>query len=321
MTTPEHKSHPQTHHSPFVPAGIVFIVLGSLLAYSFVRINTLAKDVASLTQQEQRISAELSSTTAALAINTNELTRNIRDLRSETIGLSNSLSTTQQNVQSVQTQVGGVQETVGSLSGTLTTLQKLAKTAPELLKKYSKVYFLNENFVPANLSEIPKQYLYSETRPELYLTEALPFLIKMFDTAKANGVDMYVRSAYRSFATQQALKSTYSVIYGAGTANSFSSDQGYSEHQLGTALDIIAPGQNGVLEGFDKTKAYAWMLANAHLFGFTLSYPEKNTYYIFEPWHWRFVGVKLATYMHSNNLKFYDMDQRDIDTYLVTIFD
>ena len=297
-----------------IPAGVAFLILGSFLVYQFVQISRLTKSVASL-------STELSSTTSLLLQNTKELSQNITDLRGQTVGLSNTLSSTQQNIDAVQTQVGGVAQTVSSISGAVGTLQKLAQIDPELLKKYSKVYFLNENYTPAHLTLIPNDYLYSSSRSEQFLSEAWPFLKALFDSAKTSGVTLYVESAYRSFAEQQSLKSLYTVTYGAGTANSFSADQGYSEHQLGTTLDFITTGLGGQLEGFDKTAAYQWLLANAYRFGFELSYPKGNNYYIYEPWHFRFVGVKLATYLHDNKINFYDMDQRDIDAYLVNLFD
>jgi D-alanyl-D-alanine carboxypeptidase len=75
------------------------------------------------------------------------------------------------------------------------------------------------------------------------------------------------------------------------------------------------------LDGFDKTPAHQWMLKNAYKFGFVLSYPEKNSYYVFEPWHWRFVGTKLARDLRNQDQNFYDLDQRTIDTYLVNVFD
>ena len=111
------------------------------------------------------------------------------------------------------------------------------------------------------------------------------------------------------------------MTYGAGTANSFSADQGYSEHQLGTTVDMITSGLGGVLDGFDTTKAYQWMLSNAYKYGFILSYPKNNNYYVYEPWHWRFVGIKFAKYLHDQKLNFYDLEQRTIDSYLVSIFD
>jgi D-alanyl-D-alanine carboxypeptidase len=143
----------------------------------------------------------------------------------------------------------------------------------------------------------------------------------MINSASSTGTRLYVYSAYRSFAEQKALKNSYSVTYGAGTANSFSADQGYSEHQLGTTVDVITPGLGGELDGFDKTAAFQWMINNAYRFGFVMSYPKGNSYYIYEPWHWRFVGIKLATELHNQNKNFYDLDQRTIDGYLVSIFD
>jgi LAS superfamily LD-carboxypeptidase LdcB len=285
----------------------VFLVLGGVLAYAFMRISALTGTVGSL-------ATELASTTAASSQNTNQLSQNITDLRAQSTGLSNTLSSTQQNIDAVSTKVGGVEQTVG-------TIQKLSQIDPELLKKYSKVYFMNENYVPAHLIDIPNEYLYNEKIPQKFLTEAWPFLKNLFDTAKAGGVTIYVQSAYRSFGDQQSLKSSYTVVYGAGTANSFSADQGYSEHQLGTTVDFITTGLGGTTNGFDATATYQWLLSNAYRFGFELSYPKGNGYYVYEPWHWRFVGVKLATYLHDNALSFYAVDQRTIDAYLINIFD
>ncbi|HEY4496416.1 MAG TPA: M15 family metallopeptidase [Candidatus Paceibacterota bacterium] len=298
-----------------IPAVIVFIVLGGFFVYTFLKISSLTKNVEILT-------TNLASTTVALSRNTDELSRNLTDLRSQTIGLSNTLSSTQQNVESVKTQVGGVEQTVGSISGKVNTLQKLSATDPELLKKYSKVYFLNENYTPAHLTQIPQEYVYSNTKQEQFLTEAWSFLQKLLLVAKNDNIPLYIKSGFRSFAEQQTLKSVYTFTYGAGTANSFAADQGYSEHQLGTATDFIMGGLNGELNNtFDNTTAFRWLIQNAYKFGFELSYPKGNSYYTYEPWHWRFVGVKLATYLHDQNKNYYDMDQRDIDVYLVNIFD
>jgi D-alanyl-D-alanine carboxypeptidase len=176
-------------------------------------------------------------------------------------------------------------------------------------------------YTPSHLSVIPTDFTYSANRQEQFLSEATPHLISLLSFAKASGITLYVKSGYRSFAEQRSLKSAYSVTYGAGTANTFSADQGYSEHQLGTTVDFITVGLNGQLAGFDKTPAFLWLQDNAHKYGFVLSYPKGNKYYMYEPWHWRFVGVKLATYLHDNKLNFYDLDQREIDKYLANIFD
>ena len=262
----------------------------------------------SLSGQVTELHAELASTTALLNTNIKDATTSLGDAL-------------QQEKQRVQTQLGDVQSQVGSIGGTVTDLQKLSKTDPELLAKYSKVFFLSENYAPVRLVEIPPAYEYNEKKTLQIIPEVLPRLEKMLDQAKADGIALYVESAYRSFSTQGALKGQYSVTYGAGTANQFSADQGYSEHQLGTTVDLITTGTGGQLDGFDRRPAYAWMVANAYRYGFVLSYPKTNGYYIFEPWHWRFVGVKLATDFHKSGAYFYTMDQRTIDAYLISLFD
>ena len=213
------------------------------------------------------------------------------------------------------------QERIEEIAGTVGVLDKLAKTDPELLQKYSKVYFLNEHYVPDALADIPLEHLYYEDKPQQIHQKVLPYLEDMTEGADSDGVKLYIISAFRSFGTQAQLKSNYTVTYGAGTANQFSADQGYSEHQLGTTVDFTTVGINGGLAGFGGTPAYQWLLDNAYKYGFVLSYPENNSYYEFEPWHWRFVGVELAEDLHERGVDFYDMSQRDIDQYLVNIFD
>jgi len=243
------------------------------------------------------------------------------ELEQKVLELSDALYAAQQGLQAVQGRLGGFENTVGGLSNTLGVLEKLSKTDRELLQKYSKVFFLNEHYAPAELALIDSEFTYSNTRPEKIHADVWPFLKKLFKDAKGDEVELYTKSAYRSFNEQKALKSAYTTTYGAGTANAFSADQGYSEHQLGTTLDFIAPGQAGALEGFESSKAYAWLLKNAYKYGFILSYPKGNGYYIFEPWHWRFVGKELADYLHDEEKNFYDLEQREIDTYLANIFD
>ncbi len=146
-------------------------------------------------------------------------------------------------------------------------------------------------------------------------------MLKLLESANTEGITIQVISAYRSFGTQAYLKSSYKVTYGIGTANKFSADQGYSEHQLGTTVDFTNPKTGANFVGFEKTDAYSWLQANAHKYGFILSYPKQNTFYSFEPWHWRFVGIELATKLHEENNYFYSLDQRVIDEYLINLFD
>ena len=218
--------------------------------------------------------------------------------------------------------IDAFQGKIQDIGDTVTVLNKLSQTDKELLKKYSKVYFLNENYVPAKLTQVDKVYIFDGGGTNFLIhTDVWPHLKMLLDNARSNNLSLLVASAFRSFDIQASLKSEYKVIYGAGTANQFSADQGYSEHQLGTAVDFTTTSAGGTLSKFQTDPAYKWLENNAYKFGFILSYPEKNTYYKFEPWHWRYVGVALAEKLHADNKYFYDLDQREIDAYLIKLFD
>ncbi|HEY4512726.1 MAG TPA: M15 family metallopeptidase [Candidatus Paceibacterota bacterium] len=210
---------------------------------------------------------------------------------------------------------------IGNLNSTLDILEKYAKTDKQLLEKYSKVYFLSENYIPEALVPMDNAYLFEKTRTLEFHGKAYPFLTILLGKAKSEGMDLFIASAYRSFGTQSSLKTSYKTTFGTTAANKFSADQGYSEHQLGTTVDFTTPTVGGALNGFENTKEYLWLVNNAYKFGFTLSYPANNKYYIFEPWHWRFVGVSLASHLRTEGKHFYDIDQRDINEYLVQMFD
>lgn len=227
----------------------------------------------------------------------------------------------EQNIQNELKKVGSIETQVKDIAGTVSMLDKLTKLDPELLQKYSKIFFLNENYVPPRLSIIDPKYIFETKKNLLLRDEVLPFLHLLLDNAVNIGIDIKILSAYRPFDEQSKLKNSYTIIYGAGTANQFSADQGYSEHQLGTTVDFTNSTNGATLSSFKKTTAYAWLLENAYKYGFILSYPEDNIYYIYESWHWRFIGRKLAEKLHNESKYFYELDQREIDQYLVNIFD
>lgn len=209
---------------------------------------------------------------------------------------------------------------IGKISGTVGKLDKLSKLDTELLMKYSKVYFLNEHYVPEKVVAIASSSTFKTTETEYINAKVAPYLSDLIDDAADDGITLFVVSGYRSYMEQKGLKSAYTTQYGSG-ANTFSADQGYSEHQLGTTIDFTTKEIGGGLTGFEKTEAYTWLQEHAHEYGFVLSYPKDNTYYIFEPWHWRFVGEDLARDLKDDGKFFYDLDQRDIDKYLISIFD
>jgi len=277
--------------------------------------------------QQKEISARTiaeSELLTKLAYTENELktaSSTIRVLTSDLALAHDTLTETEKVLRQEQNRNEEFEDQIRKISGTVEILDKLSKTDKELLQKYSKVYFLNEHYKPERLREIDDEWKYSENRSHQLHSQVMPFFENMMEAAKDENVELWVVSAFRSFETQAELKGAYTVTYGSG-ANTFSADQGYSEHQLGTAVDFTTKDMNGSLTAaFENTDAYKWLTENAHKYGFTLSYPRGNAYYIFEPWHWRFVGRDLARDLKRADAHFYDWEQRKIDEYLVEIFD
>ncbi len=208
-----------------------------------------------------------------------------------------------------------------TLEEKVNSLDKVVRSDPQLLKKYSKVYFLNENYTPRETQVILPEYTaYPKNEYRIHV-DVMYFLVSMIDDAKKEGMDLLVVSAYRSFDTQASLKAQNKVTYGSNSSNRFVADQGYSEHQLGTTVDFTTPDIRAANTAFEKTKEYTWLQNNAHRYGFILSYPKGNQYYAYESWHWRFVGTALATQMYQDKISFYNLDQRFIDGYLLNMFE
>lgn len=226
--------------------------------------------------------------------------------------LSEAFYTEQSKNEFFQNQIEDLEDVVGDLD-------KLSKTDPELLQKYSKVYFLNEHYRPEKMEKIDQKWVVKDE--EEYIHEKVwPFLEDLLKDARRDGIDLRIISAFRSFDEQKDLKTQYSVTYGTG-ANRFSAEQGYSEHQLGTTVDFSTEELGVNYTSLDQTEAFEWLENNAHKYGFILSYPKENEYYQYEPWHWRFVGEKLAEDLDEEKEYFYDWDQREINKYLIDLFD
>jgi len=282
-------------------------IIAGVVFYGDYRQGQLKKEI--VLQNEK-----VASTTVAFS----GAIKSLQDQITGIVAQNNLLSST---VQDQVSQTSDLLDQVEQVNDTAVALDKLSKVDPQLLQKYSKIFFLNENYAPAKLATIPDKYVFDASKKYQFNDKVEVYLEKMMSAALDDGIDLKVISAYRSFGTQAILKSSYAVIYGAGTANSFSADQGYSEHQLGTTVDFTTPALGSNFDTFDTTTAYTWLNKNAYKYGFIISYPKTNGYYVYEPWHWRFVGVDLANRLHRNGDYFYDMDQRKINNYLGVFFD
>ena len=119
----------------------------------------------------------------------------------------------------------------------------------------------------------------------------------MMDAAKAEGVTLTVSSAYRSYAVQQQTYQHWVSVNGQRLADQLSARPGYSEHQTGLAIAFSSPEGCRLEECYEDTRAGRWLAKNAPNYGFILRFPKGQqaiTGYLFEPWHYRYLGKDLA---------------------------
>jgi D-alanyl-D-alanine carboxypeptidase len=135
--------------------------------------------------------------------------------------------------------------------------------------------------------------------------EAAERLKSLVADAAADGEELVVASAYRSYADQRVSYRRLTSIYGT-EASEMSARPGHSQHQLGTAVDFTnAAAGYEVWDYFGDTSAYWWLKNHAREHGFVLGYPrskEAETGYRWEPWHYRYVGAKYAERLEQSGL-------------------
>lgn len=138
-------------------------------------------------------------------------------------------------------------------------------------------------------------------------SEAAKATEEMFAAAKAEGANLRVDSAYRSYNRQVSVYGSEVKAYGQATADTQSARPGYSEHQTGLAADFgAANGKCSIANCFADMPEGKWLAANAYKYGFIMRYtPTKQavTGYRYEPWHFRYVGKELAGEMHAKHIE------------------
>ncbi len=125
-------------------------------------------------------------------------------------------------------------------------------------------------------------------------------LYKMLDDMDDANVGVAIKSTYRDYDLQEYLFNRYAASDGIEEANRYSAKPGYSEHQTGLAFDV-----GWLTESFENSDSFEWLDDNAHKYGFILRYhkgKEEVTGYIYEPWHYRYLGVELATKVKESGL-------------------
>ena len=139
--------------------------------------------------------------------------------------------------------------------------------------------------------------------------EAREAFEQMATDAKALGFDLVAFSGFRSYEYQTTLYNNYVNRDGKEEADRYSARPGHSEHQTGLAFDVGENSQQDLwlTAEFGETPAGKWLADNAHKYGFILRYPEGKediTGFMYESWHFRYLGVKKATDVKKTGLTF-----------------
>ena len=165
----------------------------------------------------------------------------------------------------------------------------------------NKFFRLPDDFHP-DIVPIPLQYAFEGHSIK---REVLDAFREMHAAASVLGLRLIINSGFRDFNSQKIIYESLVNHRGREYADSIAARPGHSEHQTGLALDILKFGVGS--NEFENTEEYKWLLSNAHKFGFILRYPkgkEHITGYRFEPWHFRFLGIELATKVHNSGITF-----------------
>jgi D-alanyl-D-alanine carboxypeptidase len=159
---------------------------------------------------------------------------------------------------------------------------------------------LTSDYIPNDLENISLEYS-CENKQLRY--EAKNAFEKMAKRAKEDGYNIIAVSTYRSYEYQEKLYNNYVKDKGKYYADLASARAGHSEHQTGLAVDVANTSLD--YDNFEQTKEFNWMINNSYKYGFILRYPKAKfhiTGFKYEPWHYRYVGIDIATYIYENNI-------------------
>ncbi len=180
---------------------------------------------------------------------------------------------------------------------------KLTKrNGDDLLVLVNKEYRLSESYVPSGLVSASLSGIRRGGSYQLR-NIVIDDLRELVNQATQDGVDLSIRSGYRSYQDQLSTYNYWLKYNGnnADYADRVSARAGHSQHQLGTAVDFSTSEiQDGIGGQFAPTKAAKWLEENAYKYGFVISFPkgyESVTGYNYESWHYRYIGKANAQEM------------------------
>ncbi len=190
-------------------------------------------------------------------------------------------------------------------------IKRVTRSGDDLLALVNKEYQLPSTYAPTDLvsicSHVTNLRCFNNAN---YLIRRILIsdLQEMANAAIQDGIDLSIRSAYRSYATQQSTYNYWLSVNGGNIAatDKISARAGHSQHQLGTAIDFSSVEINDGLGGtFASTQASKWLADNAWKYGFVIGYPagyESVTGYSYESWHYRYIGKEYAQDMVNGGM-------------------
>jgi zinc D-Ala-D-Ala carboxypeptidase len=190
-------------------------------------------------------------------------------------------------------------------------IKEATRSGDDLLVLVNKEYKLPSSYAPFDLVSV------CPTVSNVRCVNNVNFLVRniliddlkaLVNAAVSDGIDLSIRSAYRSYNVQVTTYNHWLSVNGGnvGATDRISARAGHSQHQLGTTIDFSTSEINDGLGGtFAGTQASKWLADNAYKYGFVIGYPagyESVTGYSYEAWHYRYIGREYAQDMVNSGM-------------------
>ena len=166
----------------------------------------------------------------------------------------------------------------------------------------NKYHALTSDYKPENIVKTSSTYSYANNSLN---EEAYNAFKNLAEDAKKEGHTILILSSYRTYDDQKNLWDARKKAYGTRKADEYAARPGSSEHETGLAIDVADYYDKN--DKFGETESFKWMINNCYKYGFILRYPEGKediTGYSYEPWHYRYLGIELATKVYNEQITF-----------------
>ena len=187
---------------------------------------------------------------------------------------------------------------------TNTIATDMSKGLAILVNKY---HYLDENYAPDDLVNIPWKYRFGGANDIIQIrSEVYDAFLNMWQAANKEGYYLLIDSGFRTGSYQKTIYDEYANKSGITYADSIAARSGFSEHQTGLCIDLYSK-ENSSASTFKDSEVFKWLSENSYKYGFIIRYPEGKkslTGYNFESWHYRYLGVDLATKVYESGLTY-----------------